>query len=167
MECRTYNRVLIPLDGSELAEQALAYLEKLSNGATLVILLRVVEPPITLYASGGSATRTAKEMLKWAKVEATRYLREVAQHLEQQGLKVKTVVTVGYVEESITKYAANNDVGLIVMSTHGGSGHSQWLHGSVTEKLVRHSRVPVLVFPPVPGVNRRLHNSETKGRSTK
>lgn len=146
-------RVLIPLDGSELSEQALAHLSKLNIAPddTTIILLQIVEPPITLYASGSSATSTTRELLKSARVDAVNYLAKLARRLEEQGLTVKSVTKVGSPAEIIMDYAADNEVSLIIMSTHGRSGWSRWFHGSVTEKVTRRSRIPVLVAPPVSG----------------
>jgi len=76
------------------------------------------------------------------------YLNQVAAGLKKEGIVAVTIVSRGEVSGEILDYAEKNQVDLIVMSTHGRSGVSRWLLGSVTDRVLRHSVVPVLVVSP-------------------
>jgi len=107
----------------------------------------VVEPIKTIaYAETSGDWVAEKE--KHNQAEAEKYLSELAENLEGEGVVVQAAVVHGNPAEEILDYAKNNQVGLIVMSTHGRSGISRWAFGSVTDRILRHSAVPVLITPP-------------------
>ncbi len=89
--------------------------------------------------------------------QAQRYLDRIAKRLEAKGIKVRTQVLFWPPAEAIAAYAERNDVNIIVMSSHGRSGPSRWAHGSIADKVIRISRVPVLMvrapgcIPTLPG----------------
>jgi nucleotide-binding universal stress UspA family protein len=145
-----YKKILVPLDGSELSEHALAHLRAIAGGPkTLkVVLLQVVEPVVIPLVGGQYAVERALEERERGDTDAKNYLNELAEQLEKEGMSVKTVITHGMPADDILNYATKNKVGLIIMSTHGRSGISRWLFGSVAEKVIRHSTIPVLVSPP-------------------
>lgn len=146
-----YKKILVPLDGSEISEQALEHVKELMPvpSTTEIVLLRVVDPLATTYAGGtDAAIEVAVQIQKKAEAEAASYLKKVAGELEEMGIEVKTVLTVGLPADVILDYARQNGVDLIIMSTHGRSGISRWLFGSVAEKIIRHSQLPVLISPP-------------------
>jgi nucleotide-binding universal stress UspA family protein len=145
-----YKKILVPLDGSELSEHALEHLRAIAGGpkALKVVLLRIVEPVVIPLAGGQYAVKQALETREQADTDAKNYLNKLAGQLEEEGMSVKTVITHGMPADDILNYATKNKVGLIIMSTHGRSGISRWLFGSVAEKVIRHSTVPVLVSPP-------------------
>ncbi len=144
-----YKKILVPLDGSEYSECVLDHVKALAGGCQVkdVVILYVVEPinpgvyemPVPLMEDAG---RKGQEF-------GSRYLAGVAAKLEGAGLTVKTEVLTGQVSSAILDYAAQNGVDLITMSTYGRSGFSRWLMGSVADKIVRHSPVPVLLVRPV------------------
>jgi nucleotide-binding universal stress UspA family protein len=144
-----YKKILIPLDGSDLSEHALQHLDSISiNDDSGIILLRVVEPMTALIAGGSYALELAAEAKKQAKADAEAYLTKIATSLKKKGMRTETLVTEGVPADDILDYVAENKVDLVIMSTHGRSGISRWFAGSVAEKVIRHSTVPVLIAPP-------------------
>jgi nucleotide-binding universal stress UspA family protein len=145
-----YKKILVPLDGSKLSEHALEHLRIIAGGTKVpkVVLLQIVEPVVIPLAGGQYAVEQALEAREQADTDAKNYLDKLAGQLEEEGMSVKTVITHGMPADNILNYATKNKVGLIIMSTHGRSGISRWLFGSVAEKVIRHSTVPVLISPP-------------------
>ncbi|TET82852.1 MAG: universal stress protein, partial [Anaerolineales bacterium] len=138
-----YKRILIPLDGSPLAEQALPHAIDLAERFhSELILLRVLiplpRPPTTAEAS---LKRAAEE----AAIFAREYLDRVSDGLQERGITVQTVTIEGRPHWQIPQYAETNQVDLIVMCTRGQSGLSRWLMGSVSDRVVRGANVPVLM----------------------
>jgi nucleotide-binding universal stress UspA family protein len=166
-----YNKILVPLDGSKLAECALPYVEELARGygAEEVILVSVTEQVEArtrapeaqelyrssdrseFHSAGSEITVTFGKKEK----QAQRYLERIAGKLEARGIKVRTEVLFWPPAEAIASYAELNGADIIVMSTHGRSGPSRWAYGSVADKVLRSSCVPVLLIRApgcVPGV---------------
>ncbi len=138
-----YNKILVPLDGSELAECALEHVKDIARGCDTseVNLLFVAEPvPSGLYQSSSEG---AEKLESWGK-EA---LERAEKILAAGGIKVKKHVLKGKAAETIVDYATNIGIALIIMATHGRSGPSRWALGSVAEKVSRSSTVPVLIAP--------------------
>jgi nucleotide-binding universal stress UspA family protein len=150
-------RILVPLDGSTLAEQALGCAITLARElpAELVLLRAVSVPPDTreILNNAGVAAAALMEQLE---VEASVYLTEVASELEGAGLTVYQAVRRGPPSEAIVDYAAQRDIQQIVMTTHGRTGISRWTHGSVAERVLQAASVPVLL---VRAHERELHIS--------
>jgi nucleotide-binding universal stress UspA family protein len=143
-----YKRILVPLDGSPLSEQALphgiAHAERF--GAEL-ILLRVLEPLPGL----SMASPARKQAEEWLAEQAREYLQAVSADIEED-IHVELAVSEGRPYLEIVRFADDSQVDLIVMSTRGQSGLSRWLLGSVTDRVVRGATVPVLlVCAPRPG----------------
>ncbi len=86
-----------------------------------------------------------------AQAAAKDYLSKVADSLKKDGAATQAVVIQGRPADTILEFADKNRVDLIIMSTHGRSGPSRWVFGSVADKIVRHSTAPVLITSP-PGV---------------
>jgi nucleotide-binding universal stress UspA family protein len=146
-----YTRILVPLDGSELSECSLEHIKELAavGGVSEVVLLRVVEPlaPNDAAAWSGSGY-TITDVQNKNKASALDYLSRLAAKLTDQGITTRSEVIEGRAAESILDYADENKMELIVISTHGRSGISRWTFGSVADKVVRHSHIPVLVISP-------------------
>ena len=156
-----FRRLLVPLDGSKLAEAALPYAEELAKGCQTeeVILISVTEQvrgrtaapeARELYRSSDSSvlqTAGAELVVTFGKKErqAQRYLGRIAKRLRAKGIKVRTEVLSWPPAEAIVTYAGQNGVDTIVMSSHGRSGPSRWAYGSVADKVFRASCVPVLM----------------------
>jgi nucleotide-binding universal stress UspA family protein len=120
-------RVLVPLDGTPLAEAGLPLAGELAQALGLaVILVRVAT---------NSAEREA----------AAAYLGQVAARLRGENLTVTTRVTEGVAAEQILQVATAQDVSLIAMATHGRGGPARWVLGSVAESIVRNATITVLV----------------------
>ena len=147
-----YNKILVPLDGSKLAESILKHVREIVTGchASEVVLLRIVEQAETgtPYSWGGVISAEQVTTLgKRVRTEAKTYIRKVAEKLKKEGMAVKTHIVRGAPANIILDYAQKNQVDLIIMSTHGRSGISRWAFGSVTDKVIRNSPVPVLLAP--------------------
>ena len=139
--------IVVPLDGSELAQRALPYVERLARILSLEVLLaRVVrtEHPVYTDTDLGFRVPEFREEMNW---EATEYLEQVAQHLRDKGLTVRSQVLAGPAARALLHLAHETPQNLIAMTTHGRTGLSRWMMGSVASTLVRRSRVPVLVLP--------------------
>ncbi|RMG89306.1 MAG: universal stress protein [Chloroflexi bacterium] len=145
-----FKKILVPLDGSHLAEMAIPYaLELASRFEAEITLLRVVQPPQLIMAdvSGGVYAELLVEMRKQAENEARTYLKGLQGELRQQGYTVHAHLAEGEpVAEVILEVADGLDIDTIVMSTHGRSGLSRWVYGSVADKVLRQARVPVVLI---------------------
>lgn len=141
-----YKRILLPLDGSKLAEAALPHATHLAQrfGSELV-LLRAVVSPYAIVAPDLVLAGTDPDLRELA-AHAEQYLESVAGQLRAQGLQVRTVVCEGPVAESILEHAATLGVDLIVMSTHGRGGVLRWVYGSVAERVLQGSTCPILLI---------------------
>jgi nucleotide-binding universal stress UspA family protein len=138
-----YKRILVPLDGSKLAEQALphAVVQAEQSGADIV-LLRVLGPlpePIMARRKSVRSAEAASARL------AEDYLESVAAGLREQGLATQTTIMEGKPYVEIIRFAEEHQIDLIVMSTRGYSGLSRWLLGSVADRVVRGATVPLLL----------------------
>ena len=135
-----YKSILVPLDGSDLAETILPEIEKVASCMKArMILLRVCRAHVF---PGLDPTKAEVEVIR----KAERYLNEIAKQLISKGFDAEIHVRYGDVAEEILNHSRRNDIDLISMSTHGRSGLGRWLLGSVTEKIVRHSEKPVLLL---------------------
>ncbi len=147
-------KVLVPLDGSLLAEDALAHATALGglSGAEY-LLVHVTEPSAWLgrLPGGTLAACPASEGCDRRERQATDYLSRVASRLTEQALKVETRVVVStHLARAILDAAQAARADVIVMATHGRGGLSRLLIGSVTDKVMRRSDVPVLLCHPRP-----------------
>ena len=136
---KPYENILVPLDGSECAEQVLPDLERLAKDLNAKIcLLRVA---VVHTFPGVDPTEAQIAVVR----EAEDYLRKVEGQLKAKGLKVDSHVRYGDEAGEILDHAAQKEIDFIAMSTHGRSGVSRWLIGSVAEKVLRHSPKPVFL----------------------
>lgn len=136
-----YKSVLIPLDGSELAETILSDLNHVATAsATRIVLIRVC--PVHAVTE-----KYASEARSHIAQVAESYLENMKAQLNAKGFTVEVHVCYGDPAFEILDLADRADVNLITMSTHGRSGFGRWLLGSVAEKVVRHSTKPVLLKP--------------------
>ena len=141
-----YHKILVPLDGSKLAEKAIPYATELCKGATEVTLFQVVHLPLPLAAPDVSMATPLPDPNE-LRQEALDYLEEIAKGLREDGVNVKTdTIERDVVAEAIVAYAEENGIDLIVMTTHGRSGFSRLVFGSVAESVVRHAPCPVLLI---------------------
>lgn len=142
MHCR---RILVPLDGSPLAEEILPTVRSMAQAlGSEVVLFQV---PISHVASWmtGEWYLPVQGVLDTAEEDAQVYLGEAAKELKEQGLRVATATGVGPVASGIIEYAEANAVDLIAMSTHGRTGLARWALGSVADRVLRSGATPILL----------------------
>lgn len=141
-----YRKMLVPLDGSELAECVLPHVKSIATGCGVrkLMLLRVVEPIPPEAPPALDFEALQKAGLKTAE----KYLAKIKAQLSKEGLNVEAKVLTGRPAETITDFAQRGKVDLIALATHGRSGISRWVFGSVADKLVRSSSAPVLLIRP-------------------
>lgn len=153
-----FAKILVPLDGSAQSEKALAMAQHLARSSdTSLHLLQVIslQPELEARRGMGGESLTLLELeqdaarrfidVQTAKGQA--YLAGLAEQLQQAGFHVTTVIREGTADEHIVEYAKEQEIDLIVMSTHGRSGFKRFFVGSVTDRVIRSGETPVLVLP--------------------
>ena len=148
-----YSNIVVPLDGSELAECVLPHVETIARGCGTkkITFIRVIEPlylSMTIDPEQGYAINP-KDLQKFeedARKAAEHYLSNLILKTKYNGVTVQWDVISGKAAESIADYAEKAKADLITIATHGRSGVSRWVLGSVADKLVRTSSVPVLMI---------------------
>jgi nucleotide-binding universal stress UspA family protein len=147
--------ILVPLDGSELAESVLSVVAELAKKLGLAVtLLRVYNVPYSVYGYGyGYYAIDTEKFVAEARDEARQYLEKKAAEIKELGVEKSVCVTrEGHSADEIIKSARETPDTLISMCSHGRSGVGRWVLGSVTETVVRHSDSPVLILRhTVPG----------------
>ncbi|MCA9916503.1 MAG: universal stress protein [Anaerolineales bacterium] len=145
-----FKHILVPLDGSHLAEAALpSALALASNFQSELSLVWVLQPPhlIMTAANGSVYAQLLTEMRNQSEQDAHSYLQAHKGSLQQQGFTVHTQVAEGEnIADTLLEVASALDVDTIVMSTHGRGGISRWVFGSVADKVLRYANVPVLLI---------------------
>lgn len=142
-----FNRIVIPLDGSTQAQQVFDYLPTFSSPEeTELILVRVIEPLHYTYLADGMLMPDVTSHLRDA---ANNYLEKESALLKEQGYQVSEHIIQGEAAGEILNLAASVKADLIAMTTHGRSGISRWALGSVAERILHGSEVPVLLVSPV------------------
>ena len=153
-----FSKILVPLDGSALSEQALPIAQNLARSSdTSMHLLQVISlrPELEALRGSGGESITVLEMAqdaarRFIEVQTARgkaYLEGLAVQLQKAGINVTTVLREGAADENIVEYAKEQEIDLIVMSTHGRSGFKRFFVGSVTDRVIRSGETPVLVLP--------------------
>ncbi len=146
-------RIVVPLDGSTLAESVLPCVEdlarRLSAEVRFVQVVSLDAPLIVAASAGRSYTpRLLALELKAETAKVGEYLSHLAEEWASRGTTARWEVLHGDPARCIVEYAAHCDADLIAMSTHGRSGVARIILGSVAERVVREARVPVLLFRP-------------------
>lgn len=142
--------VLIPLDGSLLAESIVPHALDLGEGAsTTFTLLRVVPPVWTSPEIMSEPDTISEGALRERITESRQYLTSVADRMKGDGLNVKCEVVVGTAAAAtILEYTRRREVDVIAMATHGRGGVQRLILGSVADKVLRGAEVPMLVYRP-------------------
>jgi nucleotide-binding universal stress UspA family protein len=161
-----FGKVLVPLDGSEMAEAVLPYVEDVARCYSAeVILLRVVatpqdrsiatvfQPSLAVPGSTEDVTPVPhpvyrEQEMESLRAEAERTLSGVRKGLIDAGLRTRIVVLFGRPAERIVEYATKEEVDLIAMSTYGRTGIGRWAFGSVAKRVMRATAIPVLLIRP-------------------
>lgn len=142
-----YSRILVPLDGSKLAECILPHAKALAKGCSVgdIVLFKAVDAiPGGSVAAGIDPDSAQKQIID----EAMDYLSTIKEELSVDDINVMTEVAVGGAAELITDYADQQNIDLIMMATHGHSGISRWMHGSITFKVLHSTHVPIMLVRP-------------------
>jgi nucleotide-binding universal stress UspA family protein len=142
-----YKKILVPLDGSPLAEAVLPHAQSLaqSEGAEIVLLRVAVDPAAEFAFSDPSiASGFVQEM----EAESKTYMQSVCSKLQSAGFQTSVLSRDGAIAETILAVASETKSDVIAMSTHGRSGVKRWLMGSIADRVVHHSTVPVLLIRP-------------------
>jgi nucleotide-binding universal stress UspA family protein len=154
-----YKKILVPLDGSELAECVLPHVESIAKGCGVqnVVFLRIVEPFYipTGYYGPSFSEEDIKRVDSENKNSAENYLSQLVSRTAYDGVTVQSEVISGRAAESIAEYATKNEANLIIIATHGRSGISRWIWGSIADRVLRSASVPVLMVRApgsVPGI---------------
>ncbi len=136
-----YRRVLVPLDGSPLAETVLPFIMQIAGPLDIeVVLLRVIP------AVRESASSVAVPDQEASKVDAEEYLAPLAVELRNKGVRVQTMVRRGTPADEIITTAGEAGADLVAMTTHGRSGLGRLVFGSVAEVVLRRAALPVFLM---------------------
>lgn len=140
--------IIVPLDGSELAESVLPTAVKFARLLNVgMVLFRTYELPASAYYGRENYLPNYEELKNRVKEQAQDYLDKRIEAIKAEGVqRVSSVLIEGSGPNEIIDYARKTPNALITMCTHGRSGVKRWVLGSVTEKVVRHSGDPVLVM---------------------
>jgi nucleotide-binding universal stress UspA family protein len=179
-----YKKVVVPLDGSKLAETVLPHLEIFAKGCNIgdIMLVSVTEklsgnimvndffeqfvpekpatvksPQFTTFQPIVAATKAKLETQEMpvnaGKMyrSAAEYLLKIVQDLEEKGFDATGSVLIGHPAEEIVRFTESQHADLIIMASRGKSGLSRWEMGNIAEKVIRASKVPVLLVKPPAG----------------
>lgn len=142
-----YAKILVPLDGSALAERALNHAEEIGRGTKAeVILFQAFQAPLGDAPEAGQ-TEEARAVAE-AAAGARAYLEKAAKKLREAGVTVRCEVAQGSADAEILGFAHAENVDILIMSTHGRSGISKLLMGSVAQKVMLTTKRPVLLVKP-------------------
>ncbi len=154
-----YKKILVPLDGSGLAECVFEHVIEIAKGCgddAEVDLMYVVAPfnapyaefmqtsDMSAYPAGDVLSFGAERYEKWGK----EYLEGVARSFAKNGVASRTVVLRGVPDQTITNFVRDNGIDLVIMSTHGRSGPAKWTLGSVADRVLRQANAPVMIVRP-------------------
>jgi nucleotide-binding universal stress UspA family protein len=150
-----YQRILVPLDGSGFAEQALCHAQQVAQAGQTEIHLLSVAPlledqslaVVDLYPVYVYRDYLIDHNLEMDRIttELNGYLQQVSTRVQAAGYKAVTAIRFGQPADEIIAYATKSGCDLITMSTHGRSGIGRWVYGSVADKVLRSSSIPVLL----------------------
>lgn len=142
-----FKSIIVPLDGSELAESVIPLAATMAKQLDLeVVLFRAYHIPYNAYGGGDGHMVNYDELIGSVRDEANEYLDKQVAEVNKLGVaKVSALSKEGFAGDQIIALGHKTPEGLIAMCSHGRSGVKRWVLGSVTENVVRHSAAPVLV----------------------
>lgn len=156
-----YERVLVPLDGSPVAEAILPFIEQIAGPLDLeVVLLRVVPRSSLETMEVASVARAQEPLIR--EQEAHEHLGRIVEALKSKGVRADTRVRIGHPSMEIVAVAREIGADLIAMTTHGRSGLGRLLFGSVAEDVLRSAPIPVFVMRVTEMALRSLAPAEGK-----
>lgn len=141
-----YKKVLVPLDGSELAECSLSHVRDMAKTGCIgeVILLSAVEPRSPFIPENVDVFALKRGLME----EAQKYLARIQSQFVKEGVKARTEVLEGEAAHAIVEFSKANAADLIVIATHGYTGMKKLMFGSVALRILHDSHVPVLLVRP-------------------
>jgi len=152
-----FEKILVCLDGSELAEQILPYAtEQAIRLKSSLVLFYAVHDPVTIGLNFPGTPGTPFETeglrrhLREHEAQAEKYLAALVEKLTDKGIDAEYVVMPGRAGEAIVDYSVENGVGLIALSTHGRGGLGKAFFGSVADFVLKTSGLPILLVRPQP-----------------
>ncbi|MCW5881391.1 MAG: universal stress protein [Anaerolineae bacterium] len=146
---RTSTTLLVPLDGSVFAEEAIPPAVALAQAIDATIVLgHVHEPPMVRHDDILTDKSHAKTKLERDQAEVEAYMAQMSQHVRDLGLRARTVVRSGDVVQALLEECWTTGASIIVMATHGRTGLQRALYGSVALDILRHGTLPVLLVRP-------------------
>lgn len=148
-----YQRILVALDGSDLAERVVPYVEALAIpfGSTVILLRTIGSPGAIIAGSAAGADPVAGPIVDATPIveaeqnEAATYLQTVARRFQDAGVETESDVQEGSAAQAIVRRAADLGVDLIAMTTHGRGGLGRLVLDSVADEVLRHASCPVLL----------------------
>ena len=153
LEGKMIKKILVPLDGSKLAECVLPFVEELAMKLSAEAVFISITNRVQGYwpfedVSQPDAVRLVPQGTCTMEEQAAQYLNMAAKSIEEKGIKIIKEVICGKTAQEIIFYANDNHCDLIVISTHGRSGINKITHGSVAEKILEQSHTSVMVIRP-------------------
>jgi nucleotide-binding universal stress UspA family protein len=142
-----YKKILVPLDGSPLAEAILPHAEALakSENAEIIILRVPITPSAEYFAHDPEISNKVRQDIE---KEAEKYVNARITDIKKENIKATGMTREGSVPDTILEVADEVHADLIAMSTHGATGVKRWLMGSVADKIVHHTHIPVMLIHP-------------------
>lgn len=142
-----YKKILVPLDGSPLAEAVLPHAEALAKSEHAeIVILRIPNVPTSEFLARDPMI--AELIYKDLKKESEDYVHNKVAELKRDNIQVTGITKDGPVPETILDVADETHADMIAMSTHGRTGVSRWLMGSVADKIIHHAHIPVMLIHP-------------------
>jgi len=144
-----FQPILVPLDGSPVAEQALPVAESLARRTGARLRLATAPPPVPPLLLGPEEFDLAQSLQETTRATLGQYLQSAAEAARtRHGLEVRAELLTGGAADALAAYVRTEKIGLIVMTTHGRAGFSRFWLGSVADQLLRRVTAPVLVLHP-------------------
>jgi nucleotide-binding universal stress UspA family protein len=148
-----YNKIMVPLDGSQLAECVLPHVQAITSGCKIatVVFVRVIDPgtvSATLPAQGelGYQEKSRRQREEERKKNAEAYLKKIVDSISIENAVLNYEVLEGRVAETLADWAKKNNIDLIVIASHGRSGIGRWVMGSVADRIMRSVCIPVMMI---------------------
>jgi nucleotide-binding universal stress UspA family protein len=145
---QVFKKILLPLDGSPMGEAALPYVKAIAQALDCeVILLGVVEVVQHIHTIGGPDHFIySEQQIEQMKSETARYLEKVSEQFAKE--KAHIILRKGDPAQEIIKISAEENVNVVAMSSHGKSGITRWIMGSVSNKVLHAGKTPLLLVRP-------------------
>ena len=152
-----YKKVLVPLDGSRVAEATLTHVKELFKFGAVkeIVLLTVVEDiswhETDVSSAWGEGIVEMKKLKQDRLKNAEAYMLNVQSGLQAEGIQTKVEVLTGFASQTIVRYAKDNQCDLIVIAAHSTSMIKEWVFGSVALRVLHDAQTPVLMIKPEKG----------------